>query len=144
MNILQTEVDLLTGEVSLLKAICCHDVGKAINPREVKGQIMGGSLQGLGYGLMEDMQVSSQGKILTRNFSTYTIPTSCDYPEWKPLFVESAYSKGPYGAKGFGEQPLMGMAPALTNSIYHACGARLRRIPAIPERVLEAIWEDER
>ncbi len=144
MNVLVTEVNLLTGEVDLKKAICCHDVGKAINPREVKGQIMGGSLQGLGYGLMEDMQISGQGKVLTRNFSTYAIPTSCDYPEWKAVFVESEYSKGPYGAKGFGEQPLMGMAPALTNSIYNACGARLKKIPAIPERVLEVLWEDEK
>ena len=88
---------------------------------------------------MENMQVSSQGKILTSNFSTYTIPTSCDYPEWNPIIVEAEYSKGPYGAKGFAEQPLLGMAPALTNSIYNACKARIKTIPAIPERVLDGI-----
>ncbi|MFA7577412.1 MAG: xanthine dehydrogenase family protein molybdopterin-binding subunit [Candidatus Muiribacteriota bacterium] len=139
MNILETEVNKLTGEVTLKKAVCGHDVGKAINPREVAGQIMGGSLQGLGYGLMEDMQVSSKGKIITSNFSTYTIPTSCDIPEFIPVIVESNYSKGPYGAKGFGEQPLMGMAPALTNSIYNAVGARVKQIPATPERVQESM-----
>jgi CO/xanthine dehydrogenase Mo-binding subunit len=138
-NVVETEVNIRTGEVKVVKATCAHDVGKAINPREVKGQIMGGSLQGLGYGLMENMQVSSQGKILTSNFSTYTIPTSCDYPEWNAIIVEAEYSKGPYGAKGFAEQPLMGMAPALTNSIFNACKARLKTIPAIPERVIDSI-----
>ncbi|MCK9224508.1 MAG: xanthine dehydrogenase family protein molybdopterin-binding subunit [Candidatus Muirbacterium halophilum] len=138
-NVVETEVNTRTGEVKIIKATCAHDVGKAVNPREVKGQIMGGSLQGLGYGLMENMQVSSQGKFLTNNFSTYTIPTACDYPEWNPIIVEEKYPKGPYGAKGFAEQPLMGMAPALTNSIYNACGGRIKNIPAIPERVLESI-----
>jgi len=142
MNVVETKVNTLTGEVDILKAHCCHDVGKAVNPREVRGQIMGGSLQGLGYGLMEDMQLSSSGSLLTRNFSTYTIPTSCDYPEFIPLIVESEYSKGPYGAKGFAEQPLMGMAPALTNSIRNASGVHLRNIPATPERVYKLLREE--
>ncbi|MGM0607678.1 MAG: xanthine dehydrogenase family protein molybdopterin-binding subunit [Candidatus Muiribacteriota bacterium] len=144
MNVVETEVNKLTGETKVIKATCGHDVGKAINPREVRGQIMGGSLQGLGYGLIENMQLSSQGKFLTNNFSTYTIPTSCDYPEFVPVIVESNYSKGPYGAKGFGEQPLMGMAPALTNSIYNASGVRIKRIPAIAERILDGISKADR
>ncbi|PLX16723.1 MAG: xanthine dehydrogenase [Candidatus Muiribacterium halophilum] len=143
MNVVETKVNLLTGEVDIIKAHCCHDVGKAVNPREVKGQIMGGSLQGLGYGLMENMQLSSSGSLLTRNFSTYTIPTSCDYPEFIPLIVESEYSKGPYGAKGFAEQPLMGMAPALTNSIRDACDIHLKNIPATPERVYKLLMEEK-
>lgn len=137
-NIAEVEVDTLTGEVRLERLTAAHDVGKAINPREVRGQIEGGSLQGAGYALLEQI-VTENGTVMNSNFSTYIIPTAMDAPAFEPLIVEAPFPGGPFGAKGFGEQPLMGVAPAVTAAIFHAVGARVAEIPATPERVLGLI-----
>jgi len=123
-KVAEVEVDTLTGEVKVLRFYSAHDVGKAINPKLVEGQIEGGTLQGIGYALTEEI-LMEEGKIINPNFSTYIIPTTKDVPEIVPLIVEKKYRKGPYGAKGFGEQPLMGVAPTITNAIYNALGIRL-------------------
>ena len=133
-NIVQAAVDTRTGEVTVEKVWAAHDVGKAVNPTTAEGQIEGGALQGLGYGLMEEMWSDGE-RIPNVDFTTYVIPTAADAPEIEPIIVEHPYREGPFGAKGFGEQPLMGMAPALTNAIRDAVGVRLYRIPATPERV---------
>ncbi len=139
-NIAEVEVDTFTGEVRLLRLTAAHDVGKAVNPREVRGQIEGGSLQGAGYALWERI-VSENGIITNPDFSTYIIPTAVDAPAFEPLIVEAPFPGGPFGAKGFGEQPLMGVAPAVTSAIFNATGARITEIPATPERVLGLIKE---
>ena len=139
-KVAEVEVDTLTGEVKVLRFYSAHDVGKAINPKLAEGQIEGGTAQGIGYALMEEILIE-EGKIINPNFSTYIIPTSMDVPEIEPIIVEKGYRKGPYGAKGFGEQPLMGVAPTILNAIFNATGIRLYEIPATPERLYEALLE---
>ena len=137
-NICEVEVDLETGETEVLSLVAAHDVGKAINPTLVEGQIEGGSLQGLGFALTEELHLKD-GVILNPRFATYIIPTSMDAPEIKSVIVEHPYSGGPYGAKGIGEPPIMGIAPCVTNAINDATGARLFECPAKPERVVDAL-----
>jgi CO/xanthine dehydrogenase Mo-binding subunit len=140
-NLVKVKVDKETGEVSVLKVWSAHDVGKAINPSSAEGQIEGGVMQGIGFALMEDMSVDADGRILNLNLSTYLIPTAEDATEIEPIIVEHPYPEGPHGAKGFAEQPLMGIAPAVANAVYDAVGVRIRELPLTPERVWRALKE---
>lgn len=142
-NIVEVEVDEETGETNVLKIYTGHDVGKVINPTTGEGQIEGGALQGLGYGLVEEHLLQG-GKILNNQFSTYIIPTPMDTPEIVPILVEHNYPWGPYGAKGLGETPIIAVAPAITNAIAHAIGVRLFEIPTTPERIWRALAEKSR
>ncbi len=135
-NIAEVEVDMETGEFKVTRITSAHDMGKAINPQQVEGQIEGGTLQGLGYATMEEIRHDANGKMLNNAFATYILPTTEDTPELEPIIVEHAYDKGPYGAKGFGEVPLMGIAPAISNAIYNATGVRIRKLPIKPEKIL--------
>ncbi len=135
VNVAQVAVDTRTGVVRVEKLWAAHDVGKAINPTLVEGQIEGGSVQGLGYALTEEYIIDKNGIPMNPRLSFYHIPTTVDAPEIHPIIVESAYSEGPFGAKGFGEQPLMGIAPAVANAVFDAAGIRLREQPFLPERV---------
>jgi CO/xanthine dehydrogenase Mo-binding subunit/aerobic-type carbon monoxide dehydrogenase small subunit (CoxS/CutS family) len=132
------EVDTSTGQVEVQRIVAAHDVGRAINPAGVEGQIEGGSVQGAGYALLEEV-LAPRGIVLNPNLGTYIIPTAVDAPYVDPQIVESPYAQGPHGAKGFGEQPLMCIAPAITNAIHDAIGVRLFELPATPERVLAAL-----
>ncbi len=138
-NLALVKVDRETGEVEVRKIWAAHDIGKAINPALAEVQIEGGTLQGLGYALMEEMAVDSKGRPLNTEFSTYILPTAADQPEIVPEIVEHPYPDGPYGAKGFGEQPLMGIAPAIANAIYDAVGVRIRDLPITPEKIWRAL-----
>lgn len=138
-NLAKVKVDRETGEVSVLKIWSAHDIGKAINPALAEGQIEGGVMQGFGYALMEDMKANSAGAITNPEFSTYIIPTAADQPEIVPLIIEDPYPDGPFGAKGFGEQPLMGVAPAVANAVYDAVGVRIKELPLTPERIWRAL-----
>lgn len=140
-NVVLIEADVATGEIILDKVYAAHDVGKAINPQALEGQIEGGSLQGAGLGRYEQIVWNKEGKILSNNLGTYIIPASLDSPDIISIIVEHPYNDGPFGAKGIGEQPLMGIAPAITNALYNATGIRLNEIPATPERVWNAIQE---
>jgi CO/xanthine dehydrogenase Mo-binding subunit len=134
------EVDLETGEVEVLKLITAHDIGKAINPQMVEGQLVGGEVQGLGYVLMEDL-VAKEGTTLTPNLLDYGIPTVYDIPnELQTILVEETYPTGPYGAKGVGEFGLDTVAPAILNAVYAATGIKFTDFPLTPQRV----WEDIR
>ncbi len=135
-NIAEVEVDMDTGTYKVTRITMAHDMGKAINPQQVEGQIEGGTLQGMGYGTTEEIRHDANGKMLNSSFSTYILPTILDAPELNPIIVEHPYDKGPYGAKGLGEVPLMGVAPAVVNAIYNATGKRIRSIPAKPEKIL--------
>lgn len=134
----EVAVDTGTGEVRVLKSAACHDVGRALNPAAVAGQIEGGAAQGLGYAMMEDVQIIN-GVTLTPSFAEYLIPTASDIPETKTIILESGTGLGPFGAKGIGEPSLTPMAPALANAVADAIGARVAQLPLTPERVLEAI-----
>jgi len=125
--------DTMTGEVSVEKIIAAHDVGKAIYPEGVKGQICGGIAMGVGFALMEDY---IPGR--TESMQDYYIPTCSDMPEITPIIVESAEPSGPFGAKGVGEPALIPTAPAILNGLSDALGERIYSLPANLERVLEA------
>ncbi len=138
-NLAKVKVDRETGEVKVLKIWSAHDVGKAINPALAEGQIEGGVVQGMGYALTEEMLMDSAGRFLNTDLATYVIPTAADQPEIEAILVEHPYPDGPFGAKGFAEQPLMGIAPAIANAVRDAVGVRVRELPLTPERVWKAL-----
>ncbi|TPW32936.1 xanthine dehydrogenase family protein molybdopterin-binding subunit [Pararhizobium mangrovi] len=142
-QVAEVEVDTITGEVQVLGIWAAHDVGRAINPRGVEGQIEGGVVQGLGQALMEDYQ-TSEGHPVTHGFAKYILPTSLDVPQINSVIVEDPDPLSPLGAKGIGEPSLIPTAPAVMNAIYDAIGARIRDLPATPERVLAALHEKRR
>ncbi|MBE0619794.1 MAG: molybdopterin-dependent oxidoreductase [Burkholderiales bacterium] len=128
------EVDLDLGTVKVLEIIAAHDVGKAINPTQVEGQIHGGIMQGLGLALMEEYL---PGK--TENLHDYLIPTIGDMPNMKCILIEDAEPLGPSGAKGVGEPGLIPTAPAILGAIHHATGVRMRQVPVLPHRLRAAL-----
>jgi CO/xanthine dehydrogenase Mo-binding subunit len=128
------EVDTELGTVKPLKFIAAHDVGRAINPVLVEGQIHGGIAQGMGMALMEEY---IPGR--TENLHDYLIPTVGDIPPIETIIIEEPDAHGPYGAKGLGEHVLVPTAPAILNAIYNATGARITKVPATPSRMLGAI-----
>jgi CO/xanthine dehydrogenase Mo-binding subunit len=134
----EVAVDTETGEITLLKSVACHDVGRAVNPAAVEGQIEGGAVQGLGYALMEDVIVEN-GYIKTPSLSEYLIPTAVDVPKTQVIILESGTGLGPFGAKGIGEPALTPAAPAVANAVANAIGARIFSLPLTPEKVLEAL-----
>lgn len=135
-NVAEVEVDTETGEVKVTKITTAHDMGKAINPQQVEGQIEGGTLQGVGYATTEEIKHDANGKMLNDAFATYILPTTLDAPEINPIICEHPYREGPYGAKGFGEVPLMGVAPAIANAVFNATGKRIRIMPIKPEKLV--------
>ena len=134
----EVEVDTETGVVRVLRYAAAHDVGRAINPQSVEGQIEGGAVQGLGYGLMEEV-ILEDGINLTTSFSTYLIPTAVDVPDVRALVVESGEGLGPFNARGIGEPPIGPPAAALANAIEDATGVRITRLPITAERVARAL-----
>jgi CO/xanthine dehydrogenase Mo-binding subunit len=134
----EVAVDTETGEIELLKCVACHDVGRAINPAAVRGQIAGGSHQGLGYALMEEF-VLDRGVPKTLSFADYLIPTVLDFPDTEVIVLESGTGVGPFGAKGIGEPALTPAAPAVANAVADALGVRIRDLPFTPQKVLAAL-----
>lgn len=139
----EVEVDEVTGRVEVLGAWLAHDVGRALNPQAVEGQIQGGFVQGLGYALSEEM-VWRDGRLANPSFMDYKIPGARDVPyEIRPIIVENPEPTGPFGARGIGEPGLVAVAPAVANAVADATGLRLRTLPLSPERVLSALEEKE-
>lgn len=130
----QLLVDTQTGVVHVEKIVAVHDVGKAINPLLVEGQIEGGVAQGLGMALMEEM-ILKDGKILNPGFTDYILPTTVDTPTIEAVYLEHHDPEGPFGAHGVGEPPLIGTPPAILGAIQDAIGKAVPRTPATPERV---------
>lgn len=137
-QVAEVEVDTYTGEVQVLGIWAVHDVGRAINPRGVEGQIEGGVVQGLGQALMEDYQ-TEQGHTTTHGFAKYILPTSLDIPQINCTIVEDPDPLTPLRAKGIGEPSLVPTAPAIMNAIYDAIGVRIKSLPATPEKILAAL-----
>ncbi len=133
-HMVELEVDEALGRVKLLKLTAAHDVGRAINPVLVEGQVEGGAAQGVGLALMEEF---IPGR--TDNLHDYLIPTFGDMPKVETLIVEVEDAHGPYGAKGLGEHTLIPTAPAILNAIRDACGVLVRNLPATPDKVRTAI-----
>ncbi|HYB19865.1 MAG TPA: xanthine dehydrogenase family protein molybdopterin-binding subunit [Thermodesulfobacteriota bacterium] len=133
-------VDVQTGEVEVIDHVAAFDIGKAVNPQAVEGQVEGGLAMGLGYALMEEV-VLKDGRIQNLNLQDFLIPTALDVPDMKPIILEMETQYGPYGAKGVGEMPNIPAAPAIINAVAHACGGRVRSLPASPEKVYWAMKE---
>lgn len=134
----EVAVDTETGEVTVLKSAAAHDVGRAINPAAVVGQIQGGAAQGMGYALMEEFVVR-EGVTETPSLSEYLIPTAKDFPDTEAIILQSGTGVGPFGAKGIGEPALTPAAPAVANAVADAIGVRIHELPVTPDRVLEAL-----
>lgn len=132
------EVDELTGRIAVVRYLAVSDCGRLINPRVFDQQIHGGVAQGLGYGLFEDMKVR-KGEIITKDFSTYILPTALDVPDMASLAVRQDEKTGPFGLKGAGEVAVDAPLPAVANGVADACGVRVRRFPLTAERVM-AKW----
>jgi CO/xanthine dehydrogenase Mo-binding subunit/aerobic-type carbon monoxide dehydrogenase small subunit (CoxS/CutS family) len=137
-QVAEVEVDTVTGEVQVLGMWAVHDVGRAINPRGVEGQIEGGIVQGLGQALMEDYQLT-KGHTTTHGFAKYILPTSLDIPHITSVLIEDRDPLSPLGAKGIGEPSLVPTAPAIMNAIYDAVGVRITSLPASPEKIIAAL-----
>lgn len=139
----EVEVDVETGQVKMLRVICADDVGKAINPQQVRGQIEGAVVQAAGYALMENF-IQEHGQVMTRTLSTYLIPTVLDIPERvESLILEYPDPIGPYGARGMGEMPYLPLVPATVAAVHAATGIWFTEFPLTPERVLDRLDQED-
>ena len=136
---LKRYLSLLTGHVRLVDVICADDVGRAINPQQIQGQIEGAVVQAAGYAILENF-VMQNGRVLTPYLSNYLIPTVLDVPERvKSVILEYAEPNGPWGVRGMAEMPYLPLAPAVAAAIKDATGVWIDEFPYTPERVLRAI-----
>lgn len=134
----EVAVDIETGEVQVLKSVAAHDVGQCINRAAVEGQIHGGTQNGQGYALSEEM-LYREGKLVTPSFSEYLMPTSMEMPYVETIILESRSGLGPFGSKGIGEPAMTPVAPAIANAVADAIGVRVFEMPITPERVVNAL-----
>jgi CO/xanthine dehydrogenase Mo-binding subunit len=142
-QIAEVEVNTETGEVRLVRVWAAHDVGQAINPLHVEGQIEGAIAQATGWTLLEDFQ-SENGRLRTRSLADYLIPTVYDMPDIQPLILEIPDPQGPYGVRGLGEMPMLVLPPAILDAIHDATGLWFNRLPVRAEDVLLALRARER
>jgi CO/xanthine dehydrogenase Mo-binding subunit len=134
-------VDRETGDVRLVHHVVAQDVGFALNPALVEGQLLGGTVQGFGWALLEQLAYDDGGQLRTGSFVEYAMPTIDTVPPIDAEVVEVPAPDGPYGAKGVGEPPVIAVAAAVANAIAAAVGVRLRDLPMTPERVWRALNE---
>src|SRR5690606_4424315 len=140
-QVVETEVDEVTGKVEVVEAWSAHDVGRAVNRQAVEGQIEGGLVQGIGFALMEEL-VWSDGQLTNPSFMDYKIPCSLDAPEnIHAIVIENPEPTHPFGVKGIGEPPVIGIAPAVGNAVEHAVNVRVRQLPITSERVLRGLLD---
>jgi len=136
-QIADVEVDPETGKVTLLRYTVVQDVGQAVNPTMVEGQMQGGATQGIGWALYEGYAYNEKGQMLNANFLDYKIPTALDVPMIETVIVEVPYPKHPFGVRGVGEPPILPPPAAIANAIYRATGVRPDRLPMTPAHLLE-------
>jgi CO/xanthine dehydrogenase Mo-binding subunit len=134
----EVEVDLETGQTRVLKYAAAHDVGRAINPLRVEGQIQGGAYQGLGYALGEEI-VLADGNATSTLLANYLMPNAVDLPDVRVIILESGEGKGPFGARGIGEPAVGNAAATIASAVADATGARVTQLPITPERLLDAL-----
>lgn len=135
----EVEVDTETGIVEVLRFVSANDAGRAINPRNIEGQIEGGISMGLGFALYENFPVQ-EGRSTIKSFTEYLLPTAMDMPEVSTFIVEDTPDmSGPFGAKGMGEAAAVPAAPAILNAIFNAVGVRITELPITPEKILAAL-----
>jgi xanthine dehydrogenase molybdenum-binding subunit len=139
----EVEVNKLTGEVRVLKVISANDVGMAVNPLGLQGQVEGGVMMGLGNCLTEEF-IMDNGNVVTDHLARYRVPGIMLTPEITSIIVEHPVEAGPYGAKGVGEICSIPTTPAITNAIYNAVGVRIDRTPVDQEMIARELWEREK
>ena len=140
-HIVDVEVDPETGKVTIDRYTAVQDVGKAIHPSYVEGQIQGGVVQGIGWALNEEYIYDDEGHLVNASLLDYRMPTALDLPMIETVVVEVANPDHPFGVRGVGEVPIVPPAAAIANAIYDAVGVRPTELPMSPARLLEAIWE---
>jgi CO/xanthine dehydrogenase Mo-binding subunit len=138
-QIAEVEVDPDTGNVSILRYVSIQDVGKALNPTLVEGQIQGGSAQGIGIGLSEQMVYSAEGRLLNSSLLDYRTMTAIDLPKIEVVLVEVPTPYGPFGAKGVGEPPIVPGPAAIANAVRDATGQAFTDLPITPDKVVAAL-----
>jgi len=138
-HLVHVRVDEETGEVTVLGYVIAQDVGRAINPAMIEGQLHGGATQGLGWALREAMVYDEAGQLLTGTFLDYALPVAPDVPVFETIIVEVPSADGPYGARGIGEGPVCGAAAAVANAIAAATGVRFRSLPMTAPRIWRGI-----
>ena len=139
----EVEVDPATGLVTVQRVVAAHDLGRAINPLMAEGQIEGGVVQGVGYGVFEGLSFDERGRVQNTTFLDYKLATAADAPAVEPVLVESGDPFGPFGAKGLAEPALVPTAAAVANAVAAATGVRIRELPLTPERVWRALRSRE-
>jgi len=140
VHIVDVEVDPETGKVAILRYTALQDVGKAVHPSYVEGQVQGGVAQGIGWALNEEYSFNEKGEMSNSTFLDYRMPTSLDLPMIDTVIVEVANPGHPFGVRGVGEIPIVPPLAALANGIYDAIGIRMNQLPMSPSRILEALW----
>ncbi|MBZ0167438.1 MAG: molybdopterin-dependent oxidoreductase, partial [Candidatus Omnitrophica bacterium] len=140
-QIAEVEVDTATGEVSILKLWDAHDIGKAINPQSVEGQIEGSLAMGIGYTFLENLHFDKKGRPANGNFANYRLPRTMGIPPMESILVETNDPEGPFGAKGMGEASLLPTSAAIANAIEDAIGVRIRELPITPDKIIQALKE---
>jgi xanthine dehydrogenase molybdenum-binding subunit len=143
VHIADVEVDPETGKVAILRYTAVQDVGTAIHPSYVEGQLQGGAVQGIGWALNEEYVYNKDGRMLNPTFLDYRMPTSLDLPMIDTVIVEVPNPGHPYGVRGVGEVPIVPPLAAIANAIHYATNIRMRSLPMSPGRILEAIWDSE-
>ncbi|MCP4165397.1 MAG: molybdopterin-dependent oxidoreductase [Chloroflexi bacterium] len=141
----EVEVDIETGQIQVKQVVAVHEVGQAVNPIGVEGQIEGGIQQGIGHSLTEDYVIDKQtGQSLNASFVDYKMPLAMDMPKIKSIILEEVpHPTAPFGAKGVGEDPIIAIGPAIANAVFDAIGIRFRELPITPEKVLQALKEKQ-
>jgi CO/xanthine dehydrogenase Mo-binding subunit len=137
-QIVEIEINTETGEVRLKNVWAAHDVGQALNPLHVEGQIQGAIAQAQGWTLLEDF-ILQEGQLRTKSYADYLIPTVYDVPDIHPIVLEINDPQGPYGARGLGEMPMLMLAPAILDAIHDATGIWFNKLPVKAEDVLLAL-----
>jgi CO/xanthine dehydrogenase Mo-binding subunit len=138
------EVDPVTGNVQVLRYVAAQEVGRAINPKSIQGQIQGGVTQGIGYALYESLRISPEnGAPIEKGLESYRLPLSVDIPKVEIVLTEHANEDGPFGAKGVAEAPILLPAAVIASAISDAIGKPFFKAPITPEDVLAALMEDK-
>jgi carbon-monoxide dehydrogenase large subunit len=140
----EIEIDVITGKIEILKAAQAFDIGKAVNPLLIKGQIDGGFIMGQSIALFEEMIFDDQGWVLNPNLSSYRILRAEEIPrEIDEIIVETPELTGPHGARGLGEIVMVSVAPAIGNAVYNAIGVNMTKLPMSPETVWRTVQEQK-
>ena len=143
-NVIEVEVDTDTYEVSAEKVFAAAEVGRAVNPMQLKGQLTGGMLQAIGWSHLEDMRVDDKGRYTASHMNAYLVPTALDTPEWEIELLEDPCAQGCFGAKGIGELPMNAAGPAFVSAVDNAVGVFCDSIPCTGEKLFRLMCPDEK